>query len=99
VTFYRGPDGELCEAARFAGGHINDDYGLSFETKTTDFAWLTDAMNSGVLEISAFGSGLVLNFRGGSYGLVSGDWVIRRRGGEIVHCRGDQFEQRYKVAA
>jgi hypothetical protein len=56
-------------------------------------------MNRRVLELSAFGSALVLNFRGGSYGIARGDWIIRKRGGELTAwCRGDRFAQQYERA-
>lgn len=95
MTLYRDKEGELCEAARFNGGHVNDDYGLAFSGSDETMQWVCEAMNSKVLELSAFGSALILNFRGGSYGLAPGDWVIRKRGGELTQCRGDRFEQEY----
>jgi hypothetical protein len=61
--------------------------------------WVCAAMNDGLLELSAFGSGLVLNYRGGSYGLVKGDWVIRKRGGELTQCRGDKFAEKYEAVS
>lgn len=96
MSFYRSKSGDLVEAARFNGGHVNDDYGLNFETPG-DVAWVCAAMNDKTLELSAFGSALVLNHRGGSYGLSRGDWVIRLHGGELTHCRGDRFEQEYEA--
>jgi hypothetical protein len=96
VKLYRDQEGRLCEVARFNGGHIRSDEGLDIDTGSDDWAWIVDAMNDGTVEISAFGSSLILNFRGGSYGVAPGDWLIRRRGGEIVPCRGDRFEQQYE---
>jgi hypothetical protein len=44
-----------------------------------------------------FGTAPIVNHRGGSYGLVVGDWLIRLRGGELTHCRGDRFAQEYEA--
>lgn len=96
MSFYRSKSGDLVEAARFKGGHVQADTSLCFETPG-DISWVCEAMNAKVLELSAFGNALVLNHRGGSYGLAAGDWVIRLRGGEITHCRGDRFEQEYEA--
>jgi hypothetical protein len=96
VRLYRHKDGTLCEAARFAGGHIQSDEGLEIHTGSNDWAWVIDAMNDGTIEIGALGSSLILNFRGGSYGIAPGDWIIRKRGGELTQCRGDKFEQLYE---
>lgn len=95
MSFYRSKSGDLVEAARFKGGHVNADDGLWFECTDVP-TWLCDAMNAKVLELSAFGSALVLNYRGGSYGLAPGDWVIRMHGGELTHCRGDRFATEYE---
>jgi hypothetical protein len=93
VTFYRDRNGELCEAAQFKGGRA-DEEGLCFNGD--DGGWVLDALKAKTLELNALGCALILNFRGGTYGLVPGDWVIRKRGGEITQCRGDKFAERYE---
>jgi hypothetical protein len=96
MSFYRDRSGELVEAVLFKGGHVNGDYGLCFNGDDAAMQWVCTAMNAKTLELSALGSALVLNYRGGSYGLAAGDWVIRKRGGELTHCRGDRFASQYE---
>lgn len=93
---YRGPLGTVA-AVQFTGRH--DSNLLSFDDEDDAGAppvWVMDALNAKTIDVSAMGPALVLAYRGGSYGLVKGDWLLCSDDGEIAPCCARQFAERYK---